>query len=61
MKNLIQTKHTPEPSVGGSRSNGLARLGGRWSDREFREFENAVAFFGEPDTAATATNRKRSS
>ncbi len=36
--------------VGGKvRSNGLRRLAGNWSEDEFREFENAVAPFGEID------------
>jgi plasmid stability protein len=35
--------------VGHSRSNGLAELGGRWSEQEFCEFEDAVAFFDDPD------------
>lgn len=29
--------------VGVRRSNGLAELSGRWSEEEFRSFENAVA------------------
>ena len=35
--------------VGYPRSNGLARLAGRWSVDEFREFEDAVADFGAID------------
>ena len=35
--------------VGHPRSNGLAGLAGRWSEEEFCEFEDAVAFFEEPD------------
>lgn len=36
--------------VGGQvRNNGLQRLAGNWSEDEFREFENAVAPFGEID------------
>lgn len=35
--------------VGTPRSNGLARLAGRWSEEEFREFEQAVAPFEEVD------------
>jgi plasmid stability protein len=31
--------------VGATRSNGLARLAGRWSDEEFRRFETAVETF----------------
>ena len=31
--------------VGHPRSNGLARLAGRWSLEEFQEFEDAVADF----------------
>jgi hypothetical protein len=31
--------------VGRSRSNGLARLAGRWDEDEFREFERATAVF----------------
>lgn len=30
---------------GGIRSNGLGRLGGAWSEEEFREFERATAHF----------------
>lgn len=33
--------------VGGTRSNVLAGLAGKWSEEEFRQFENAVAPFGE--------------
>lgn len=29
--------------VGASRSNGLARLGGTWTDEEYRRFTEAVA------------------
>ncbi len=35
--------------VGTARSNGLARLAGRWSEAEFQEFETAVAPFEEID------------
>jgi plasmid stability protein len=35
--------------VGTVRSNGLARLAGRWSEEEFQEFERAVAPFEEID------------
>lgn len=35
--------------VHGTRSNGLARLSGRWSDAELREFEEAVAPFESID------------
>lgn len=35
--------------VGTARSNGLARLAGRWSEEEFKEFEQAVAPFEEID------------
>lgn len=35
--------------VGTTRSNGLARLAGRWSEEEFKEFERAVAPFEEID------------
>lgn len=35
--------------VGTARSNGLARLAGRWSEEEFEEFERAVAPFEEID------------
>ena len=35
--------------VGHSRSNGLARMAGRWSEQEFDEFTDAVTFFEEPD------------
>lgn len=35
--------------VGAGRSNGLARLGGRWSDEEFEQFGNAVASFERVD------------
>jgi hypothetical protein len=33
----------------GVRSNGLGRLGGSWSEEEFREFEQATAQFEELD------------
>ena len=36
-------------SSGGSRSNGLRRLAGSWSEDEFRNFEQAVAPFAEID------------
>lgn len=35
--------------VGTTRSNGLGRLAGSWSEEEFREFERAVAPFEEVD------------
>ena len=35
--------------VGHSRSNGLAPMAGRWTAKEFCEFEDAVAFFEQPD------------
>jgi hypothetical protein len=35
--------------VGVSRSNGLARLAGQWSDEDFQCFEKAVAPFEEVD------------
>lgn len=35
--------------VGRSRSNGLRRLAGRWSDQELRDFERATAPFEEVD------------
>jgi len=35
--------------VGMSRSNGLGRLAGRWSEEESQEFDAAVAPFGEID------------
>ncbi len=35
--------------VGTTRSNGLARLAGRWSEAELQEFERAVAPFEEID------------
>jgi plasmid stability protein len=35
--------------VGTARSNGLARLAGRWSEEEFEEFQRAVAPFEEID------------
>ena len=35
--------------VGTSRSNGLASLAGGWSDERAREFERALAPFGEID------------
>ena len=35
--------------VGEPRSNGLARVAGRWSEDEFREFQRAVASFEEVD------------
>ena len=31
------------------RSNGLRDLSGHWTEEEFRQFENAVAPFGEID------------
>ncbi len=36
-------------SPSGSRSNGLRRLAGAWNAEEFRQFEEAVAPFGEID------------
>ncbi len=35
--------------VGTSRSNGLVRLAGGWSDERVREFEGALAPFGDID------------
>lgn len=35
----------------GPRSNGLRKMAGTWSDAEHREFEQAVAPFGEIDEA----------
>jgi hypothetical protein len=35
--------------VGGVRSNGLGRLGGKWSAEDLREFEKAVAPFEQID------------
>jgi hypothetical protein len=35
--------------VGTTRSNGLARLAGRWNEEEFRCFEEAVAPFERVD------------
>lgn len=35
--------------VGTTRSNGLARLAGRWSEEDFRRFQEAVAAFGAVD------------
>ena len=35
--------------VDGSRSNGLARLAGRWSEEGFQTFERAVASLAEID------------
>ena len=35
--------------VGATRSNGLGRLAGRWSEQEFLEFERAVAPFEQVD------------
>ena len=35
--------------VGGTRSNGLAALAGRWDEVNFRRFEEAVAAFEEID------------
>lgn len=35
--------------VDGVRSNGLARLAGRWSEAEFAEFQEAVADFDKSD------------
>lgn len=35
--------------VGTARSNGLAQLAGRWSEEEFRGFEEAVAPFERVD------------
>ena len=36
-------------SSGRSRSNGLRRLAGSWSENEFRDFERAVAPFARID------------
>ena len=36
-------------AAGGSRSNGLRRLSGSWSDDDFREFEQAIAPLSEVD------------
>ena len=36
-------------STSGSRSNGLRHLAGAWNAEEFRQFEEAVAPFGEID------------
>jgi hypothetical protein len=36
-------------SAGRSRSNGLHRLAGCWSEDEFRDFEQAIAPFSEVD------------
>ena len=36
-------------STGRSRSNGLRRLSGSWNEDDFRNFEQAVAPFGEID------------
>ena len=35
--------------VGVERSNGLARLGGRWTDEEFERFGDSVASFERVD------------
>ena len=35
--------------VGGTRSNGLARLAGKWTEKDFRKFEKAVAPFEKVD------------
>ena len=35
--------------VGGTRSNGLSRLAGKWTEKDFRRFEKAVAPFAEVD------------
>ena len=35
--------------VGATRSNGLARLAGRWTEEEFQRFEEAIAPFEEID------------
>lgn len=35
--------------VGSPRSNGLGRLAGGWSEEDAREFERALASFGEID------------
>jgi hypothetical protein len=35
--------------VGTTRSNGLGRLAGSWTEEEFREFEEAVAGFERVD------------
>lgn len=35
--------------AGASRSNGLRRLAGCWSEDEFRDFEQAIAPFSEVD------------
>ena len=36
-------------SAGGSRSNGLCRLAGSWTEADFREFEQAIAPLSEVD------------
>jgi plasmid stability protein len=36
-------------AVGTTRSNGLARLAGRWTEDEFRRFEEATALFENTD------------
>lgn len=36
-------------AVGTTRSNGLARLAGRWTEDEFRRFEEATAVFENTD------------
>jgi plasmid stability protein len=36
-------------SVGTTRSNGLARLAGRWTEDEFRWFEEATSVFENTD------------
>lgn len=35
--------------VGAVRSNGLGRLGGKWSEEEFDEFERAISPFEQID------------
>ncbi len=35
--------------VGGVRSNGLGRLGGKWSEEELEEFERAISPFEQTD------------
>lgn len=40
---------TQSLGVGTTRSNGLGRLAGRWSEEEYRQFECAVAPFADVD------------
>ena len=45
---LSEALGAPKPSP---RSNGLRRLAGTWTEAEYREFERAIAPFGQIDEA----------